>query len=213
MLFGIPFCGKISLWQLMAMDNWEKVRQRIRSKTGFREIKKADYSGMTALFRACGFSTPSDIVQYLIDLQPENLTRCSLIGKLPLHEACTYMMSLDIVQLLLKQKKCAKLQVLGQDRSGKTPLHCAVLSACQTSCELSTKLQVIETLCRVAPEAINIKDHRGERPINIAYRLYSRNATIVFHYLQDISSHYNIQSNGAYISNPINFDSCAAPLT
>uniref|UniRef100_A0A7S4V4K6 Ion transport domain-containing protein n=1 Tax=Ditylum brightwellii TaxID=49249 RepID=A0A7S4V4K6_9STRA len=77
----------------------------------------------TVLQIVCKFENPpTDIVRKLIDCSPETVTWDNSSGQLPLHHACAYGASYDVISLL---ERSYPASTVAKDNRGRTPLHFA----------------------------------------------------------------------------------------
>lgn len=118
-------------------------------------------SGFYPLHYACERQPPVAVVEALIAAHPiAVLTRALPGGCLPLHVACTWFGSDEVIQTLVSADGGA-CQV--KDELGNVPLHSACFSGCST--------KALETLIRADPEAVLQRNTQGSRPSDICKRL------------------------------------------
>lgn len=85
-------------------------------------------------------------------------------GALPLHVACEFWTSLEVVQMLVKEDPQTVRQV---DRQGCTPLHLA--------CANRAPNEMLRFLVQEYPEALYVEDNKGRLPLHVALEmLYGR---------------------------------------
>ena len=99
-------------------------------------------------------SSSSEIVHYLVQLQPNALRMANHRGELPLHSCVKGFQPTPLVHFLLHQYPYAATH---QDRHGRTPLH---LSTLQRMPSHSTT----QALLQAFPDAVLMTDDQGNRP-------------------------------------------------
>lgn len=137
---------------------------------------------------------PTDLVERLLQLAPDAVQRRGTVfGWLPLHFACGYEASVDVVQLLLEAyPKATEVQ----DNDGDLPLHIACYNGLSTNivrmlletypkateisnnkgylplhcaCKYESSLETVKVIYETFPEAITRKDSYGKLPADYAY--------------------------------------------
>lgn len=158
------------------------MRIRLQTKSGCKEVQKADCTGMTALHFACSFRPPIDIVESLLLLHPASSKQPDIFGKTPLHEACENLASIDVIDFLLEHWPFSATLT---DKRGRTPLHHAVHASC-THCSMDPN--VIVKLSMIAPQTILAKDANGETPSDVGFRRGGRFAGTIAKFLSEIAA-------------------------
>jgi hypothetical protein len=94
----------------------------------------------------------------LVEAIPESL-QTPVHGALVIHHACTFVLSLEIIQYLVEAYP--KALMTPQDISGKLPIHCALGHP-------GTTQEMIEYLAEMCPESLLKPDYTGRLPIHMA---------------------------------------------
>jgi len=132
-------------------------------------------AGMTPLHYACERKPPLEVVEALIEANPEAITQRMMPGGcLPLHIACTWHCSLAVVSTLLAADPTTAKVV---DELGNRPLHSACFSG--------ASLPVIQDLLSSYPKAVLARNNQGSQPIDICRRLRHPNRRAVMTALMD----------------------------
>jgi hypothetical protein len=173
--------SNMSLCTLIEKRKWKAAISRIRTDplTAERELKVMTRggfmasTGMSPLHYACERKPPAVLVQVLVDAFPfAALTRAMPGGCLPLHIACTWGASPDIVTALLAADQGS---VKVKDELGNVALHSACFSGADT--------RIIEALLAVDGKSVVARNHQGSRPIDICKRLRHDNRKVVINML------------------------------
>jgi hypothetical protein len=129
---------------------------KVLTRGGFTAV-----SGMTPLHYACERRPPVEVVNALIESFPTAvLTRTMPGGNLPIHVACTWYGSPDIVTALLTADQGGARVA---DELGNLALH----SACFSGAEDAAIVALLETY----PKGVVARNNQGSRPIDICRRL------------------------------------------
>lgn len=154
---------------LIQHSQWDAVLQRLEAhpleaEEELQVMTRGGFlasSGFYPLHYACERQPPVAVVEALIAAHPiAVLTRALPGGCLPLHVACTWFGSDEVIQTLVSADGGA-CQV--KDELGNVPLHSACFSGCST--------KALETLIRADPEAVLQRNTQGSRPSDICKRL------------------------------------------
>jgi Ankyrin repeats (3 copies) len=173
----VPFSddevANMSLCTLIEKRKWKLAISRILSDplSAERELKVMTRggfmasSGMSPLHYACERRPPAHLVRVLIDAFPfAVLTRAMPGGCLPLHIACTWGASADVVEELLAADNGS---VKVKDELGNVALH----SACFSGADL----KIVAMLLVTDGKSVVARNHQGSRPIDICKRLRHEN--------------------------------------
>lgn len=126
-------------------------------------------SGMTPLHYACERKPPLEVVEALIEANPEAVSQRMMPGGcLPLHIACTWHSSPSVVASLLAADP---LTAKGTDELGNRPLH----SACFSGADL----QIVQDLLSAYSKGVLSRNNQGSQPIEICRRLRHPNRRAV----------------------------------
>ena len=96
----------------------------------------------------------------------------------PLHIACIYSNSVELVKHLVEEVKC---DVNAKGQNGYTPLHCA--------CE-KNQIEIVRYLTSLSSCHIEIEDNNGNRPLHIAC-IVSNNVELVKHLVEEVKCDVN----------------------
>ena len=130
---------------------------------------------MTPLHYACERKPPLEVVNALIEANPEAITmRMMPGGTLPLHVACTWHSSPAVVSALLSSDPTTAKVV---DELGNRPLHSACFSG--------TEISIVHDLLATYPKAVLSRNNQGSQPIDICRRLKHPNRRAVMTALLD----------------------------
>lgn len=151
--------------QKIEMDPLEAEKElKVMTRGGFRSN-----TGFFPLHYACERNPPTTVCQALIEACPMAvLTRCMPGGCLPVHIACTWHCSPQVVRLLLSADHGGAVI---KDELGNMALH----SACFSGADVA----VIDQLLLTDLKTVLARNHQGSRPIDICRRLRHENREIV----------------------------------
>lgn len=129
------------------------------------KVRGAYTAKITPLHYACENKPTVEVIQTLIEANPPALERRQEPGgQLPLHAACTWGASSDVItSLLAAMPSCAEMK----DFLSNLPLHCACYSGADTV--------VVEALLRVYPQSVWPRNHQGSSAVDIVRRLAHSN--------------------------------------
>jgi Ankyrin repeats (3 copies) len=151
-------------------------------------------TGMSPLHYACERRPPVSLVRVLIDAFPfAVLTRAMPGGCLPLHIACTWGASPEIVEALLSADHGS---VKVKDELGNVALH----SACFSGADI----RIVAMLLAADGKSIVARNHQGSRPIDISKRLRHDNRRDVMSLLnrrkeEIMRAHHRSRSSGLLV--------------
>ena len=124
---------------------------------------------VTPLYLLCENSPPVDVVDLLIAKFRDGCeTRKMPGGQLPLHAACTWLASADVVERLLNSYPSAAQQ---RDDLSNLPLHCACFSG--------IGVEAINALLEAYPRGVLVRNGQGSGPSDIVKRLRHPNRSAV----------------------------------
>ena len=130
-------------------------------------------SGFTPLHYVCERRPPVEVVNALLEAFPTAvMTRTMPGGCLPLHVACTWYATSEVVAALLTADQGGASVT---DELGNVALHSACFSGADES--------VIFSLLAAQPKAVLSRNKQGSRPIDICKRLRHANRRSVMHLL------------------------------
>lgn len=167
--FSADEVADMSLCTLIEKRKWKLAISRILTDplSAERELKVMTRggfmasSGMSPLHYACERRPPVQIVRVLIDAFPfAVLTRAMPGGCLPLHIACTWGASPDVVEALLAADHGS---VKVKDELGNVALHSACFSGADS--------KIVAMLLATDGKSVVARNHQGSRPIDICKRL------------------------------------------
>ena len=166
-----------------ALENaWSMIRRWFKKHPDMEDRRKAtsylDQYSMTPLHLCCkSAGTPYDIIEHLVRANPNTVRDQEHQGLLPLHYACAYGLSLEVLTLLCDEYPEGKLI---QDRKGRTALHFTFLRKDQEDAALdevedmdyteentnNTITQLVDLLGNTG--ASSIADEQGLLPMHYA---------------------------------------------
>ncbi len=159
-----------SLVTLLKKQLWWEVEQILDSPRQAKEhwcIEKDD-SNLSVLAIAIGYGAPVNIIDNIIKLSPSLVYERDNFGANPLHVGCLNGAPFQSIQYMAFN---FQELVSGRDNDDRTPLHHAVEYACTDGEQDDNYIDVIDLLCKKAPETILRGDKGGEMPIDIVQRM------------------------------------------
>jgi ankyrin repeat protein len=115
-------------------------------------------------------------VETLVSLCPiATITRKDPGGQLPLHAACTWGASLDVILFLIgiHPQACSQM-----DDLGNLPVHCACFSGCSE--------EVMDALLQAYPRSVMIRNEHGSVPSDVVRRLRHWNKRSILSLLEKV---------------------------
>jgi hypothetical protein len=200
---GPPLAAEesISLASLIEQRKWSTALVRIRenpleAEQDLQVMTRGGFianTGMTHLHYACERKPPVGVVHLLLEAFPiAALTRAMPGGALPLHVACIWGASAEVVKALLSSDHGT---VKVKDELGNVALHSACFSGADA--------EVVRALLDVEGGARTVfaRNHQGSRPMDICKRLRHENRRIVMDLLsrkkeEYLKSHRHSKSSG-----------------
>eukprot|EP00549_Striatella_unipunctata_P022587 CAMPEP_0118723162 /NCGR_PEP_ID=MMETSP0800-20121206/31840_1 /TAXON_ID=210618 ORGANISM="Striatella unipunctata, Strain CCMP2910" /NCGR_SAMPLE_ID=MMETSP0800 /ASSEMBLY_ACC=CAM_ASM_000638 /LENGTH=567 /DNA_ID=CAMNT_0006631537 /DNA_START=314 /DNA_END=2017 /DNA_ORIENTATION=- len=166
-LYSVSSNDYPDLSSLIRNFKWHEVVSRCEASPGeasvdlFAMSRGGHMAQMTPLHFACERDPPIEVIEALIEAHRDAAgSRMNPGGQLPLHIACTWKASADVVGFLLAAKpKSAKYQ----DDLRNLPLHCAVFSGAAPD--------IIESLLCTYPKSAMIRNMQGSLAEDIVRRL------------------------------------------
>jgi Ankyrin repeats (3 copies) len=162
-----PLGVGVSLAHLIECKQWSTVLARIKQEPLEAE---QDLQVMTrGGFMSGERKPPVDVVKKLIEANNVAiLTRSMPGGCLPIHIACTWGASPEVIKVLLAADPTSARV---KDELGNIPLHSACFSG--------ASIQVIEALLKADSKSLLTRNHQGSRPLDISKRLRHDNRATV----------------------------------
>jgi Ankyrin repeats (3 copies) len=176
-----PLAVGVSLANLIERRQWSSVVARVRqdpleAEQELQVMTRGGFmasTGLSPLHYACERRPPVDVVRCLMEAFPvATLTRAMPGGCLPLHIACTWGSSPEVVSALLAADAGS---VRVKDELGNIALH----SACFSGADI----KVVEALLHYDPKSVLARNHQGSRPFDICKRLRHENRRVVMNLL------------------------------
>jgi hypothetical protein len=194
-----PLAIGVSLAHLIEKRKWNSVIARIKAdpleaEQELQVMTRGGFmasTGMSPLHYACERRPPAELVQRLVQAFPfAAMTRAMPGGCLPLHIACTWGASPEVVKALLAADSGS---VRVKDELGNVALHSACFSGADS--------RIIEYLLEADIKSVIARNHQGSRPIDICKRLRHENRHTVMAILtrkkdELIKSHSRSRSSG-----------------
>lgn len=194
-----PLGVGVSLAHLIEHHQWNSVVARVRqdpleAEQELQVMTRGGFmasTGMSPLHYVTERKPPFQVVKQLVDCFPfATMTRAMPGGCLPLHIACTWGGSPEVVKSLLAADSGS---VCVKDELGNVPLHSACFSGADS--------RVIEALLQADGKSVLARNHQGSRPIDICKRLRHENRRIVMDMLtakkEEIMRSHRAGSSGA----------------
>jgi len=144
---------------------WNKVKARLTlypsdasHRFGIKSIN-GDMTLCYPLHMACMRQPPKSIVLTMLDVyQSANNKKDSMHGRLPVHYACRFGASLEVIMLLFSMNPGS---IKERENDGSLPLHLA----CK---QVTTSKEVLYYLIRNYPAGLEMKNNAGNTPLDIA---------------------------------------------
>ena len=197
-LIGSSDHVSFDLQALIKRQQWDEIKARLErypheAAARFSAVTKGGFiadSGFTPLHFAVERRPPVDVVQALIHAWPDALmTKLQPGGALPLHIACTWYASAQVVSVLCLAEPSACGTA---DELGNLPLHHASFAGAM--------VPVVDTLLRISPKAVLVRNLQGSLAADICKRLRHENKRNVLVLLkarkEQLLSHRRSQSTG-----------------
>lgn len=194
-----PLGVGVSLAHLIEQRQWKSVVARVRqdpleAEQELQVMTRGGFmagTGMSPLHYACERRPPVQVVRQLVECFPfATLTRAMPGGCLPLHIACTWGSSHEVVKALLAADVGS---VKIKDELGNVALHSACFSGADH--------RVVEALLQADSKSVLARNHQGSRPIDICKRLRHENRRLVMEILtmkkEEIMRNHRAGSSGA----------------
>jgi len=122
-------------------------------------------------------STSFEVIQILLDWNPEAAKHKDKFGRLPIHYACSHGASSDVVALLL-QAFPASASVC--DKNGWLPIHVA--------CRYGDDKEVVCQLLKAWPDSLDVPTRGGNTPLSCAKKVHDDRHEILVHFLERMST-------------------------
>lgn len=156
-------------FELIVKQRWRKLSHFLNSRKGNELIRERDGSNLNCLSLSLGYQAPIEIIEKMIQMDPQLALEKDSFGATSLHVACLNGTPVNLVNVLLQHHHDLAYEV---DLDHRGPLHHAVEYACER--EVShhddythdTYIDVIHTVCKAAPEMLYCCDNMGETPID-----------------------------------------------
>ena len=157
-----------SLASLIEQRNWDGVVDRLEALESMSTVAVwttgLDALGDSLLLEICKKQPSLHVIESWVQTFPKDPERQCLEGRLPLHYACTYKASVQVVEALIHAFPQSLMSADVQDRM--LPLHCA--------CKEGATSDVIDYLLMAYPEATLVQDIHGKTPMDYAMNLENR---------------------------------------
>ena len=158
-----------NLFDMIQCGKWKQLSRALRSKKAVEWIRtQRDDSNLTCLSLALGYQAPIEIIEQMINLDPQLAYEKDNFGETSLHVACLNGAPLNLVSLLLERHEDIAYEA---DHDNRVALHHAVEYSCER--EVSdddtheTYIDVMQSLCDAAPSTLYNFDMSGETPIDL----------------------------------------------
>jgi len=181
--------------------NWNQVRKIITSQKMLTLSRRNSGGYETSqhknlLCLACMYNPPSSVIAQWIHRCPSAAFEIDCEKRLPVHVACEYGASEDVVQELLRVNREGVYQ---KDVFGMLPIHRLCRSYCYNSSATGSKkliensmIQVLRALLDIAPKTILEEDDTDMCPIEHA--LESGLSISIIHGMRDKAKRVRIQN-------------------
>lgn len=163
-------------WNMVQERQWNGLRIVLRDESNVLAITKRRHlaeakARIPLLSFAIWQGAPLVIVEKFITRFPESLAVTDSLGRFPLHLACIQRRCPAIIDLLLQHDN--NHLTLAQDHKGNTPLHYAVIAACECaeSDTLDCHLDVVTSLLVARPDLAVLHNNLRETPLSLSKQL------------------------------------------
>jgi ankyrin repeat protein len=141
------------------------------------ELRGGYYAECTALYLACEYDPPCEVLEAFISVCPHHAVIKTIPGdRLPLHALCTYGSSFNSICVLLNSNSNTVKQV---DALGNLPLHSA--------CYSGASVDIIESLLRIDPNTVEVPNKSNDTSRDIVQRLTHDNRGDVLSLIEETS--------------------------
>lgn len=165
---------------MIKLGSWNSILARCKSHPAdfadfFPSTVRGGYPArLSALHLAVERSPPLNVVEALVEVCSDALSRRKNPGgQLPLHAACTWGASPEIISCLLSANSSA---AQSPDDLSNLPLHCA--------CYSGASEEIIEALLGAYPRSVLIRNTHGSSPSDVVRRLRHPNRRAVLDLLE-----------------------------
>lgn len=195
-----------------AEQTWERIRRWLREHPRNDDRRAAAYirgqADATSLHMLCKiFNPPEDVVLAIVNAAPDVASWTDTQGWLPLHHACAYGASPEVLKLLIEAYPEGKTQ---QDKQLRTPLHFYVTRTSDSvasmtvnaemlsdtgaaalrenggmmpmhyACAYGTHPAVLNVIAEVCPESLVAKENHGRTPVSFFPLPYIMSGSYIF---------------------------------
>jgi hypothetical protein len=157
-----------TLLQLIKTHDYEQVLHLLKrypeaTRKVLTKTSNGDELGNLALHEVVKHQSPIKVVELVLKINEDAIKTKGQRGYLPLHYACLYGASVEVVsRLIAKYPSATRAR---DDQDGRLPLHMAAKSGASQD--------VILALLIVHPKAAMVQDRSGHTPLEYAQRLKS----------------------------------------
>jgi hypothetical protein len=145
------------LYEYALVGDWASLIRRISSHP--KEACYKDKCKNMPLHVACRRQPPPEVVEALIQANPDALVSQTLDGLTPLHFSCFCGSAAETIQLVLGCETSLREMI---DRRGRTPLHCVCAGF-----RSPHRLQVVKMLLELDASCATAVDERGRTPLSL----------------------------------------------
>ncbi len=165
------------MWGQIQRGDWNAVRTALASDYGRKVIRRTHFNGVTVLASSIGYHPPVDVVRAMVDIHPNALITAGIRRRLPLHLACAFGASREVLEVLIEGNDSA---ATATDADGRTPLHYVVENFCHatesyfgnTDPRRLVTFEAVKVVLAAAPCAAHMRDEvNGETPFDFMCRL------------------------------------------
>jgi len=158
-----------SLSALINQRDWDQIIERVKGFSSLSEesieeqasLLGRDSLGNSFLHEICKNDPSVEVIQVWLEFNKEDVERPGIGGHLPLHFACAFGASMDVVEILIEAFPESLATPDSNDKM--LPLHVA--------CRDGTSTEVLDLLMVAYPEATLVQDKHGMTPLDYAVNL------------------------------------------
>ena len=166
--------------RIIQARRWDDLTRLLRSRSRKEISKVKDSTNLNLLGMALGSQAPANVVELILQLNPQSVLERDDFGAVPLHLGCLNGISVEVMKILFKYDGGGQSAHVA-DNDNRTALHHAVEFTCLTILQLheddssslslvyEASTEVVEELLNIAPENVHVITTRGDCPLDIPH--------------------------------------------
>lgn len=177
---SIQYMEADDIFRIIQGKRWNDLITLLRSKSREDISKIKDSTNLNLLGMALGSQAPANVVELILQLNPQSVMERDNFGAVPLHVGCLNGISVEAMKTIFKYDGGGQSAHIA-DNDNRTALHHAVEFSCLTilkyreddsssiSLVYEASIEVIEELLNIAPDTVHIITTRGDCPLDIPH--------------------------------------------